>query len=416
MLDGRYRVERTIGWGGMAVVHSATHVALDARVAIKMLHPDCRAYPELVERFMQEARVGARLRSEHVARVYDVGSGAYGPYLVMECLEGRDLETIIRDDGPLAVEPAVDAILDACEALAEAHAAGVVHRDLKPANLFLDKRSDRGERVKVLDFGISKIAKGAPSASSFGVTDPGMLMGSPPYMAPEQVTAPGEVDPRTDVWALGATLHELLAGLPPFGLVTNHKHLLEAVSSARTPLTSLRSDVAPELEAIVARCLAFEVRDRFATVAELAHALAPHGGAHARISAGRTARISGVSSGWEIPAPRSTPPCAMDLVEPRPVRAPKKRWGGYATATALLVATVGGTSLGVDAATLERGRVVGTFSPPAQTPEVSAFVAPDPGASAAPARSSAAPALDAGLAAHRGASASRGSPDGGPES
>ena len=138
----------------MAVVLSATHVQLDALVAIKLLRPELRGERESVERFLQEGRASARIHSEHVARVFDVGMGVYGPFLVMEHLKGRDLGIVVREDGPLSVERSVDYILQACEAIAEAHAVGVIHRDLKPANVFLATHADGSECVKVLDFGI----------------------------------------------------------------------------------------------------------------------------------------------------------------------------------------------------------------------------------------------------------------------
>jgi hypothetical protein len=327
----------------MAVVLSGTHLQLGLPVAIKLLRPEGRAYPEVVERFLREGRAAARLRSEHVVRVFDVGAGAYGPFLVMEFLEGRDLETVLREDGPLSVECAIDYVLQACEAIAEAHAAGVIHRDLKPANLFLATRADQSSCVKVLDFGISKLTREMSQRSSRG-TDPSLFMGSPPYVSPEQAKSPRDVDARTDIWALGATLHELLAGEPPFGLGPGPAILIRAATRRSTPLSTLRADVPPELDEAIGRCLAVDVRDRFGSVTELAGAIAESGSANARASARRIGRISSVPNGWEIPARvRSArgqaPVCALDLVDPYPTQraigAPA-RWGGYVTAIAIV--------------------------------------------------------------------------------
>ena len=214
VIDGRYLVHDIIGEGGMAVVLSATHLQLDVLVAIKVLRPELREHPESVERFLREGRAASRIQSEHVARVHDVGVGDYGPYLVMEHLHGRDLEALVRADGPLPIERAVDYLLQACDAMAEAHAVGVIHRDLKPSNIFLARRADGSECIKVLDFGISKLTRRSDRRAATA-TNPALLMGSPAYMSPEQASSAGDVDARTDIWALGATLHELLVGEPP---------------------------------------------------------------------------------------------------------------------------------------------------------------------------------------------------------
>src|SRR4051794_2316718 len=158
ILAGKYQVERVLGVGGMGVVVSAKHLTLGERVAIKFLLPQALARTDVVKRFLQEGQAAARLRSEHVARVHDVGTLEDGaPFLVMEYLDGHDISQVIRDKGPLSVESAVDYVLQACEALAEAHAIGIIHRDLKPSNLFLIKRLDGTPSIKLIDFGISKV-------------------------------------------------------------------------------------------------------------------------------------------------------------------------------------------------------------------------------------------------------------------
>src|ERR1700722_2251218 len=186
-LAGKYRIERVLGAGGMGGVVAAHHIQLDQRVALKFLVPEALLNPESVARFAREARAAVKIKSEHVARVTDVGqleSGA--PYMVMEYLDGSDLSTWLQERGRLPVDQAVDFILQACEALADAHALGIVHRDLKPANLFCIRRSDGQPSIKVLDFGISKVTDASGSASA-SVTRTAALMGSPLYMSPEQM-------------------------------------------------------------------------------------------------------------------------------------------------------------------------------------------------------------------------------------
>jgi serine/threonine-protein kinase len=185
VLAGKYRVDHVLGVGGMGVVVSATHLQLDQRVALKFMLPVGLAHPALVERFAREARAAARLKSDHVARVLDVGTLDSGsPYMVMEYLEGSDLGSVVAERGPMPVHMAVDCVLQACDAVAEAHAIGIIHRDLKPRNLFLTGRNDGRALVKVLDFGISKHKTGASDLSLTRTTE---IIGSPNYMSPEQL-------------------------------------------------------------------------------------------------------------------------------------------------------------------------------------------------------------------------------------
>jgi len=190
MLAGKYRIDRVLGAGGMGVVVAATHVQLDQKVAIKFLLPVALANADVVARFQREARACVKITSEHVARVIDVGTLDTGaPYMVMEYLEGTDLAHRIVE-GQLSVREAVRFVLEACEALAEAHAAGIIHRDLKPANLYLARRADKTSMVKVLDFGISKTISAGGASPSFGggaMTSTQAVMGSPYYMSPEQL-------------------------------------------------------------------------------------------------------------------------------------------------------------------------------------------------------------------------------------
>ena len=213
ILAGKYRVERIIGQGGMGVVVEAKHITLDERVALKFLLPEYATHPEAAGRFLREAKAAVKIKSEHVARVSDVGTLETGaPYMVMEFLEGRDLSRTLEVNGVLQVEDAVDYVIQGCDALAEAHGYGIVHRDIKPANLFLSKRPNGTPLVKVLDFGISKTVESAID----NLTKTSSSMGSALYMSPEQMQQTRGVDHRTDIYALGITLYELLAGKQPF--------------------------------------------------------------------------------------------------------------------------------------------------------------------------------------------------------
>jgi serine/threonine-protein kinase len=212
---GKYGVERVLGAGGMAVVLAARDLRLGRLVALKVLHKNTAQNPELCQRFAREARVVAQMQSDHVLRVLDVDSlPEAGQLLVLEYLEGKDLRRVLEAEGPMPVARAVDLVLEACEAVAEAHSLGIVHRDLKPANLFLERKKDGSELVKVLDFGISKWLA-APEDDSHMTTNSDVF-GSPRYMSPEQLRSSRYVTGRTDVWALAVILYELVSGQAPF--------------------------------------------------------------------------------------------------------------------------------------------------------------------------------------------------------
>src|SRR6266511_3062653 len=275
ILAEQYRVERVQGVGGMGVVVVATHLKLDETVAIKFLLPDAVTHPESVARFAREARAAVKIKSEHVARVIDVGTLETGaPYMVMEYLEGGDLSQVLQSRGALPVEDAVEYVLQACEAIAHAHVLGIVHRDLKPANLFLIRRPDGTNAIKVLDFGISKVMPGKGSSSDNAMTRTRAVMGSPLYMSPEQMTSTRDVDGRTDIWALGVILYELLSGQPPFSADTMPQ-LCGLILSGPTPsIRSIRPNIPPGLDAVLRRALEKEPAKRYPNIADFASALA----------------------------------------------------------------------------------------------------------------------------------------------
>lgn len=314
ILAGKYRVDRVLGVGGMGVVVAATHLHLDERVAIKFLLPEAMQNAEAVARFGREARAAVKIRGEHVARVIDVGALETGaPFMVMEYLDGQDLSQLIRARGAMPPSDAVDAVLQACEALAEAHALGIVHRDLKPANLFLIRRPDGTPSVKVLDFGISKLTNAA--ASDHAMTRTSAIMGSPLYMSPEQMTASRDVDARTDIWAIGVVLYELLSGRVPFSADTLPQICGLILTSAPAPIRQFAPNVPETLQAVVLHCLEKDRTRRFQNVSELARGLAPFGSRATSRSVERISKILGAPSSVDT-APPSVPQARTIPFEP----------------------------------------------------------------------------------------------------
>ena len=276
VLAGKYRVDRVLGAGGMGVVVEAHHLALDSKVAIKFLTDEVQGNEQAVARFAREARVAAKIRSEHVTRVLDVGTLENGAhYIVMELLDGVDLRQWLARKGPLPVGEAVDFVLQASEAIAEAHDLGIVHRDLKPANLFCVRRPNGSNCIKVLDFGISKMATLGDSGSSLSMTGTATMMGTPFYMSPEQMESARNTDGRTDIWALGVILFELLTGQTPFGGESLPQVCLSVTSRPAPSVRALRPEVPPPVEAAIHKCLEKDRTKRYPTVGELCDALAP---------------------------------------------------------------------------------------------------------------------------------------------
>ncbi len=416
IIAGKYRVERVLGVGGMGVVVAAHHIQLDEKVALKVLRPEALGDADAVARFGLEARVAVKIKSEHVVRVIDVGALPNGaPYIVMEYLEGGDLDAWIEQRGALPIDQAVEFVLQTCVAVADVHAMGMVHRDLKPANLFCVRRTDGQLSIKLLDFGISKgVGPSGPVSVSVSVTARGLgfpqspaVMGSPLYMSPEQMKSAKDVDARTDIWALGVILFELLAGRTPYSAEAVTELAIKIATEATPSIREFRPEVPPALEAVIGTCLEKDPRQRFANVAELALALLPFAPKRATVYVDRISGIlhtSGLSAGvLASPPSRRTVDEGSAGTLPALGRTTSVSSGRKATAVGvsligavLLVASVGvmwteplpGTDLQVKAVRSERPaateqtpladplEVVPAVRP--ETPPVASSASPDP--------------------------------------
>jgi serine/threonine-protein kinase len=285
VLAGKYRVESVLGVGGMGMVLLVRHIDLGQQMAIKLMMPGVIHDDQAAARFVREARAAAAIQSEHVVRIFDVGTFDSGlPYMVMELLRGEDLSQVLARETQLSIEDAVDYVLQASHAISEAHARGIVHRDLKPSNLFVTTRSDGSPLVKVLDFGISKaLNPDVDVPSSANLTATSAIMGSPLYMSPEQVRNAKQVDARTDIWALGVILHELLTGAPAFSADTLPGICAAITADDPPPLRSLRDDAPAELEAVLTKCLEKSVAKRYQSTKEFMAALRPFASVAGRV-------------------------------------------------------------------------------------------------------------------------------------
>lgn len=376
VLVGKYRVERVLGAGGMGVVVAAMHLELQELVAVKFLHPEAIESPEAAARFLREARVAVKIRSENVARVIDVGRLDNGaPYMVMEYLEGEDLAArLLR--GPLPVDVAVDYVIQACSAMAEAHKVGVVHRDLKPANLYIVQRSDGAHIVKVLDFGISKLS--VPDLSDAGLTKTSTMMGSPYYMSPEQMRSARDVDVRTDVWALGVIMFELLTAENAFGGTSLPELVANIMTLGPRPLRELNSTVPEGLCSVIYRCLEKDPTQRYQNVADLAQALARFAGRESQITVERLSRVAGV-------APMLQQTANSSSVTPSPLGATNTSWSETqktnGSRRSLLVGGVLALAvLGVGAWFVTRPPTVANTAPSAEPAKLGAAPAAPPAA------------------------------------
>ncbi|HWZ92026.1 MAG TPA: protein kinase [Polyangiaceae bacterium] len=370
---GKYAIEAVVGRGGMGVVLAARHLELEERVAIKLiLSDDGPKAADFVARFVREAKLASKIKNEHVVRVIDVARLESGePYIVMELLEGQDLSELLAQHGPLPLELAALYLLQACEAIAEAHALGIVHRDLKPANLFLTTRRDGRPCVKVLDFGISKLVGDAGQA----MTKTNALLGSPYYMSPDQLVQSRDVDARSDVWALGVILFELLTKRYPFDAEDAPQLIAHILHTPPPSLATVRPDLPPALGELVAAALVKDRTQRIQDVAEFSRRLAvfaPEAGRYSlQVITGTLSRQSGAlpksalpagsSGAWGAASPTASPSGAPGTTAPgASVTLPSSGSGGR---TAVIVAVLGAVvAVVVGAVFAFRGRGVAPSS------------------------------------------------------
>lgn len=324
-LIGKYEIVRPIGRGGFGLVYEAKHLGLRARVAIKVLLREGRQHPQTLERFRREAWASAQIASPHVVRVTDVDVLEDGtPFIVMELLQGRDLEAELQARGRLPIRELVGYVLQAASAIHEAHLRGVVHRDLKPNNLFLAEHG--GTRsIKVLDFGLSKIA------SELSVTKTRAQLGTPLYMSPEQLRSAKSVDGRSDIWALGVILYRMLTLRTPFEGATATDVMVGIMSQPAPELTRLAPNVPPELANVVMRALRKDPAERYQNVSELAHALAPFG------PPGAFSQVLTLPLSAPPPGPSTT---LTDSSQDTPAVPPARRGRGVFAAGAVLLGMV----------------------------------------------------------------------------
>jgi serine/threonine-protein kinase len=338
---GKYRLVRLVGSGGMGDVYEAQHQGIGRRFAIKFLHQLLAGNSEVVARFQREAQAAGGLENENIAAVVDIGTADDGvPFIVMEYLEGEDLARLLVRSGPLSVPRASFIAIQACRGLAAAHGRGIVHRDLKPENLFICKRNDGSDQVKILDFGIAKFH------ASTNLTQTGTTMGTPFYMSPEQARGAKEVDLRTDIYSLGVILYEMLSGTKAHPGDSYNEILYHVLTQEPTPLDGIRPGLPPGLSAVVAKALAREVADRFASAIEFITALIPFAGravtpAHSQVGLAPVAGVT-MNSPVSLPAMLAATPIASPAPDATTSLRPRPRVGLWAavTAVALLAAAM----------------------------------------------------------------------------
>jgi serine/threonine-protein kinase len=329
VLDGKYRIERLLGEGGMGAVAKATHMLRRAPVALKFMSPAVLALQGAVERFVNEGVAASQIDSDHVVKVFDVGrmpSGA--PYLVMEFLDGCDLGQLLtaaggRLDAPRSVHFAIQIL----RALQTAHGAGIIHRDMKPSNCFVIDKDGEPDFVKLVDFGISKVRSDDQAGRQANLTRTNSALGTPLYMSPEQARSPRDVDHRADLYSVGAILYELLSGRTPYTAESGEytEILFKIFTTDPEPIKNLRPDIPDGLAQVIHRGLARDPNVRFSSASEMAEALAPYADERsanviARVRGGR-GRSLAPPMPISGPPPGVTPPGAGAVAPPMDARA-----------------------------------------------------------------------------------------------
>jgi serine/threonine-protein kinase len=274
VVAGKYRVRRVVGAGSMGVVCEAEHLEIGKRLAIKLIDASLAGMKDIAQRFRQEARAASLVESQHIVQVFDVGADdKLGLYLVMEFLTGEDVAKLLSHEKRLPPDVAVRIAVQVARGLAKAHEVGVVHRDLKPANIFLCDREDDNPLVKILDFGISKVIDASRAESKLKLTRAGTVVGTPQYMSPEQAQG-FAVDERTDVWALGLVLYEMLAGRPAYPeMATYEQFIIFLVQNPPDPLRLVAPWVPAPLAQVVHQCIEHDLKSRIPNCLDLARRL-----------------------------------------------------------------------------------------------------------------------------------------------
>jgi serine/threonine-protein kinase len=378
---GKYKLVRLLGSGGMGEVYEAQHSIIGRRFAIKFLHPLLAGNSEVVARFQREAQAAGGLENENIAAVVDAGTADDGaPYLVMEYLDGEDLAHLLVRGGPLPVPRAAYIVIQACRGLAAAHGRGIVHRDLKPENLFICKRNDGSDLVKVLDFGIAKLHTGRAGT---GLTQTGTTMGTPFYMSMEQARGAKEVDQRTDIYALGVILYEILSGAKPHPGESYNEILYHVLTQEPAPLDSVRSGLPSGLSPVVQKAMAREAADRYASVADLMEELILFAGR--AVTPLRSQVGLAAVQGATIQSPVSLPAMAVSVPTPppeEPVTRPARGrsrvvvWASSAAVLVLLVAM--GLWLGLHREPRRQAATAAPTALPAAAPVLDPVAAPAP--------------------------------------
>lgn len=358
VLAGKYRIERVLGQGGMGAVLAARHLELGHEVAIKIVLPSALLQAETLARFAREGKAAARLSSPHVARVYDAGQLPEGlPFLVMEMVHGRDLKAILDADGPQPLGVVAAWCRQAADALGEAHAMGIVHRDIKPANVMLSESAVGRSIIKVLDFGVSKLADDAAAKS---LTQSQTAIGSPAYMAPEQLLSSKDVDGRADIWALGVVLYELTTGVMPFDAGSIHQLVADIHARPHAPPSRINPRLPRAFDEVIDRCLAKKRDGRFRTMAELERALRPLVDVPALPMSLRPPGAPHTATDPTMPAEKWPSGAGVPTEAPFTADASPRRSGDSRRVVAGALVVAAGVTLGVIAAQRVTSRVVTT--------------------------------------------------------